>query len=119
MHNLLQKPALTDILCITCIRIVHCSKVTKCVWCPYSTNAFTWTLHDCEYTLPKLQCNKCGIYLERQTPSLVNKEPHFQARKWSWKESKLGRGSQWGSKSRTVLLSASSNLLDSTGQDIS
>jgi hypothetical protein len=34
MNNLLQKPALIDVLYISCIKIVHCSKVTKHVWCP-------------------------------------------------------------------------------------
>jgi hypothetical protein len=33
-HNLLQKPALTDVLCISCISSVHCGTVIKLVWCP-------------------------------------------------------------------------------------
>jgi hypothetical protein len=32
-HNLLQKPALTDVLHIFCINVIHCSKVTKHIWC--------------------------------------------------------------------------------------
>jgi hypothetical protein len=33
-HNLRQKSALTGVLCIFFINVIHCSKVTKRVWCP-------------------------------------------------------------------------------------
>jgi hypothetical protein len=32
-QNLLQNPASTDVLCISCRNVIHCSKVTKRVWC--------------------------------------------------------------------------------------
>jgi hypothetical protein len=33
-HNMLQKPVLTHVLCISCISMIHFSKVMKRVWCP-------------------------------------------------------------------------------------
>jgi hypothetical protein len=30
-HNLLDKPALTEVLCVSCVNAVYCSAVTKCV----------------------------------------------------------------------------------------
>lgn len=33
-HNWLQKPALTDVLCVSYISFFHCSKVIKPIWEP-------------------------------------------------------------------------------------
>jgi hypothetical protein len=33
-HDLLHKPALTEVVCISYINIIYYSTVTKCVWCP-------------------------------------------------------------------------------------
>jgi hypothetical protein len=40
-HSLVQKSAMTDVLCVSCMSTVHCSAVTNRVWCPQSTNALT------------------------------------------------------------------------------
>jgi hypothetical protein len=41
---MMLKPALTDILCISCINFIQCSKLTKRTWCPQSTRALSWTM---------------------------------------------------------------------------
>jgi hypothetical protein len=73
----MHMPSVADVLCIACIRTVHCSEVTKRVWCPYSTNALTWALRECGYTRMKVQYNKCGAYSERQTRPLVEEDTSF------------------------------------------
>jgi hypothetical protein len=53
-HSLVQKSALTDVLCVSCTSTVLCSAVTKRVWCPQSTNALTRKLRECVCTRTKL-----------------------------------------------------------------
>jgi hypothetical protein len=71
------KPALTDVLCISCINVIHCSKVTKLVLGPLSIDALIWTLCERRYIHAKLRCNKCGVYSDRPTLPLVEEEAAY------------------------------------------
>jgi hypothetical protein len=63
--------------------------VKKNIWCPESSNALTWTLHDCGHTQAKLLCNKYRTYSERLTPLLVKEKTPLQTHKWSWNKQKF------------------------------
>jgi hypothetical protein len=111
---MMLRPALTDILCISCINSIQCSKLRKSAWCPGSTSALTWTMCEWGYMCAKLWSNNCGSYSVRPTP-LVEEESIFP-NTWSWKEQNFRHVSRWHLKPRTTLLArTSSNLLDCTG----
>jgi hypothetical protein len=65
-HNLLHKPARTEVIRITYINIVHYSNVTKCIWRPWNINAFTSSLCVCGYTRVELTVQQMW-HLCRQT----------------------------------------------------
>jgi hypothetical protein len=64
-------PALTHILCISCINSIQCSKLRKCGWCPGNTSAFTWTMCVWGYICAKILSSNSGSYSGRPTPPLI------------------------------------------------
>jgi hypothetical protein len=76
-HNMLQKLTLTVVVCISCIKVVYYSEVTKHVRCPWSKTTVARTLRGCEYIHVKLRSRKYRAYAGRQTPPLVEEETPF------------------------------------------
>lgn len=74
---MLQKPALTNALCISCINIIHCSKVKTRVLCPQGANELTSTLRECGHTCPELWCKIFRTFSGRPAPPVVKEETAF------------------------------------------
>jgi hypothetical protein len=94
---MLLKPALTDILCITCINSIQCSKLKKRTWCSQSTSALTWTMCVCEGKI--VQNYGATVVAPTQdtpTPPLVEDSvfPSISYQ-WSWYEQNFGHVSRW------------------------
>jgi hypothetical protein len=114
-RNLLQKPALAEVLCTCCIILIHHSKWQS-----------VYDVHKAQ--MPLLgRCVSAGTPVrnygatnvaptQKDRPLLTSKtSPHFQTNKRSWNKYILGHGSRRGAKPRTTVLArATSNSMDST-----
>jgi hypothetical protein len=105
-------PAFTDILCISCINSIQCSKPKKRAWCPWSKSALNWKMCDSKF----VQNYEATIVAptQRDQHLLSSKgRAYFQTHEWSWNKLNFGHMSWRCLKLRTILLARnSSNLLD-------
>jgi hypothetical protein len=113
---MMLKPALTDILSISCINSIQCSRLTNHAWCPCSTSALTWTMCVWGYICAKLRSNNCGAYTDRPTPPLVKENSVFQNTWLALERTELWSCAWQRLKPRMTFLARTSiNLLDWTG----
>jgi hypothetical protein len=66
---------------MSCVSIIHCSKVTTHVWRSWGTSALTWTRVSAGALVRN---NGATNVAPTQKKNLSSKNPHFKTHKWSW-----------------------------------